>query len=218
MGVATHLGIDLAEYDVRIRTFIPYYAEMLDAAAAVVPARTRGIVDLGVGTGALAARCIGRARKAQVSGIDADEAILRMAAARLPGAHLVRGNFLRRPIPAADVVVSSFALHHVRTRAAKAGLFDRVRRALRPGGLFVGVDCHPSRDRADAAREHRAWHAHLRRAYPPREAAALLAAWAKEDVYTPLDVEIALLERAGFGVDVVWRRDAFAVLRAVRRR
>jgi hypothetical protein len=35
MGVAAHLGIRLREYDARIRTFIPHYEEMLDAAAAV---------------------------------------------------------------------------------------------------------------------------------------------------------------------------------------
>ena len=33
MGVASHLGIQLTEYDRRIRTFIPDYEEMLDAAA-----------------------------------------------------------------------------------------------------------------------------------------------------------------------------------------
>ena len=34
MGAASHLGIDLREYDSRIRTFIPGYDELLDAAAA----------------------------------------------------------------------------------------------------------------------------------------------------------------------------------------
>ena len=43
MGVATHLGIQLADYDETIRTFIPGYEEMLDAAAATVaPAAARG--------------------------------------------------------------------------------------------------------------------------------------------------------------------------------
>ena len=53
MSVATHLGIDLAEYDARIRSFIPDYEEMLAVAAAAVPAQARTIVDLGIGTGAL---------------------------------------------------------------------------------------------------------------------------------------------------------------------
>jgi hypothetical protein len=59
-GVAAHLGIRLREYDARIRTFIPRYEDMLDAAAAALRALRRTdplIVDLGTGSGALAARC-----------------------------------------------------------------------------------------------------------------------------------------------------------------
>ena len=58
MGVASHLGIKLTEYDSRIRTFIPHYEEMLDVAAAAIPPRARTIVDLGIGTGALSSRCL----------------------------------------------------------------------------------------------------------------------------------------------------------------
>ena len=77
MGVASHLGIRLREYDQRIRTFIPDYDEMLDAAAALLQASsTTTIVDLGVGTGVLAARCLDRMRRARVVGIDADADIL----------------------------------------------------------------------------------------------------------------------------------------------
>ena len=36
MGVASHLGIQLDEYDARIRTFIPRYERMLDVAADAV--------------------------------------------------------------------------------------------------------------------------------------------------------------------------------------
>jgi tRNA (cmo5U34)-methyltransferase len=213
MGVAAHLGIELREYDHRIRTFIPYYGEMLDAAAAVVPRRARTIIDLGIGTGALAARCLAQALNASVVGIDADEAMLALAMRRVgPRATLVCGTFLRAPLPRTDAVVASFALHHVRTRAAKAHLFRSVRAALRPGGMFVSADCHPASDRAIAATQMRAWQAHVRASYPPARTRALLRSWAREDVYVPLEAELALFQRAGFRVDVVWRRDAFAVL------
>lgn len=83
MGVATHLGINLAEYDKRIRTFIPDYEEMLEVAAENIPANSRTMVDLGVGTGALASRCLKRAPRAHVVGIDSDREILWVAARRL---------------------------------------------------------------------------------------------------------------------------------------
>src|SRR3989441_8809028 len=213
MSVAAHLGIRLSEYDRRIRTFIPCYDEMLDAAAAIVSPKARTIVDLGIGTGALAARCLRRAWQASVVGIDADADITALAARRIGArATLVRGSFLRVPLPRADAFVASFALHHVRTRAAKTRLYRRVRAALRPRGVFVSADCHPAGDRTTAVAQMDAWHAHLRRSYPPAQASALLRAWAREDVYLPLNVEVTLTRRAGVRVEVVGRRDTFALV------
>ena len=224
MGVAAHLGIDLADYDARIRTFIPDYERMLDVAAAAVPRGARSIVDLGIGTGALAARCLTRAPRARLVGIDADPEMLSIAGRRLgrlgppARATFMAGNFLRLAIPRCDAIVASLALHHVRTRAAKARLHARLRSAVGRKGVLVSVDCHPSRDRTSAGEQRAAWDAHLRRSYSAPEADAFLAAWAKEDVYVPLESEIDLLERVGFRVDVLWRRGAFAVLRGTRRR
>jgi hypothetical protein len=59
--------------------------------------------------------------------------------------------------------------------------------------------------------------AHLRESYSTRKAEALLRAWGKEDVYVSLDAELALLQSAGFMVDVAWRRGMFAVIVAGRR-
>src|SRR5207302_9935423 len=142
MGVATHLGIDLAEYDARIRTFIPHYEEMLDVAASVIDPSSRIIVDLGVGTGALSARCLQSAPQAKIIGIDADADILKAAAERLPGgAEFVCNSFMRAEIPQCDALVASFALHHVRTSSAKAKLYSRIAAAIRRGGQVVTVDC-----------------------------------------------------------------------------
>jgi trans-aconitate methyltransferase len=213
MGVATHLGIDLADYDARIRTFIPDYETMLAAAAAIVPPDARTIVDLGTGTGALAAQCLTRAPHARIVGIDEDGEILQAATKRLGSrATFVNQSFLRAPLPACDAVVASFALHHVRTRSAKAGLYRRVRKALGSRGLFIIVDCHPASARTLARRQRDAWRAHLRGTYAPPEADALLEAWKKEDVYVPLDAEMALLRGAGFAVEIVWRNGSFAVI------
>jgi ubiquinone/menaquinone biosynthesis C-methylase UbiE len=215
MSVASHLGIRLDEYDARIRTFIPGYEEMLDVAARAVPRNTRRIVDLGTGTGALASRCLGNAKRAHVVGIDADAQMLKVAGRRLGmRASFVEGSFLRAAIPRCDVVVSSFALHHVRTRAAKAGLYKRLRRALRRGGRFIIVDCQPSRDSVVAASQMAEWRGHLERRYSARESRQLLRTWSGEDTYVPLDDETGLLQDAGFRVDVLWRKGAFAVLLA----
>jgi tRNA (cmo5U34)-methyltransferase len=217
MGVASHLGIKLTEYDSRIRTFIPHYEEMLDAAAAAIPARARTIVDLGIGTGALSARCLERASRARAIGIDVDPEILALASRRLgKRATFTTGSFLRTPLPACDALVASFSLHHVRTRAAKAALYRRIRAALRPGGVFLIVDSQPATDASVRRAQFDEWLVHLRRRYTAAQAKGIFMSWSHEDVYVPLDAEIALLRESGFRVELLWRRGAFAVLRAAR--
>ena len=213
MSVATHLGIDLAEYDARIRTFIPDYEVMLDVAASALEPATAVIVDLGIGTGALSARCLATVPRARIVGVDSDPEILKAAARRLPAnSTFIRNSFLRAQIPSCDAIVASFALHHVRTREAKAKLYRRLAGALWPGGQVTTVDCYPAADSSLARRQFAAWKAHLMRHYTAKEAEDYLKAWSHEDVYVPLDAEMELMRRVGFNEEVLWRKDAFAVV------
>ena len=217
MSVASHLGIDLREYDSRIRTFIPHYEEMLDVAAAAIPPGARTIVELGIGTGALSFRCLKTAPAARAIGIDVDPEILALARRRLGArATLNTGSFLSTPLSRCDALVASFALHHVRTRSAKRGLYRRINAALRRGGVFLNVDCQPAGDAPVRCAQLDEWLAHLRRTYTAREARAIFTSWSHEDVYVPLDEEIALMRSAGLRAELLWRRGAFAVIRAVR--
>ena len=217
-GAAAHLGIDLADYDARIRTFIPGYQEMLDtAAAALESAVTRKrpvIVDLGIGTGALAQACVRRIPGARVVGVDADAGMLDAACDRLGRslARTIRGSFETIAIPECDAVVASLALHHIPAPALRLRLFRRIRRALRAGGVLVTADCHPSSNRRLAGEDRASWLRHLEVSYTPAEARGYLRSWAREDHYAPLADEVFAMRRAGFVVDVRARRDAFAVI------
>jgi SAM-dependent methyltransferase len=220
MSVASHLGIRLDEYDARIRTFIPRYETMLDAAAAALSAfagRPVVVVDLGIGSGALAARCLARQPSARVIGIDEDEGMLALARARL-GARLttVTGDFLSTPLPRCEAIVASFALHHVATATLRSALFARCFTALRPGGLLVSADCYLAPGRAARSRHREAWRRHLMRTYPRAEASGFMRAWAREDTYFSLATERSLFRRAGFTTAVPWRRDGFAVIAGAR--
>lgn len=225
MSVATHLRIRVTEYDRQIRTFIPHYAEMLRvAAAALRPRRPRPtILDLGIGTGALAASCLRAVPTARLVGLDTDAAMLGVAARRLramkaASVDLRLRSFSRGELPRCDYVTAAISLHHVLSRAAKIRLYRRCLDALRPGGALVNADCIPPSDRALDALATEQWLGHMQRTYSARQARGHLAAWAKEDKYFALDQELDMLDTAGFAVEVVWRRGAFAVLRAARRR
>jgi tRNA (cmo5U34)-methyltransferase len=223
MGAASHLGIELRDYDTRIRSFIPGYEEMLDGASAVLAASVRRpspvILDLGIGTGALAAHCLAVKPRARLVGVDEDEGMLAVARKRL-GRRFVatHGSFEDVTLPGCHAVTASLALHHVPTAARRMRLFRRIHRALGPGGVLISADCYLASTATLRADERRAWLAHLRRSYSAREAAAFLKAWAKDDHYVRLTDETAMLERAGFTVDIAWRRGSFAVIVATKER
>lgn len=219
MSVASHLGIRLSDYDRRIRTFIPGYATLLRqtaSAVSLVRATRPHIVDLGTGTGALAAACLRLRPDARLSGIDGDAAILALAGRRLArhGSRvgLIAATFDGLAVPACDAIVATLALHHLLTPAAKRRFYRRCFAALRPGGVLASGDCMPANDADLAATQHAAWVRHLRRHYSAKQSDAFFAAWAAEDRYFPLEAEIAMLEDAGFRARVIWREGVFATL------
>ena len=222
MSVAAHLSIRVDEYDSRIRTFVPHYEHMIDTAAealGLLDVAAPTLVDLGVGTGALAARCLAVRRDAGLIGIDADPAMLEMARARLAahaGVELREANFLQTALPACDAIVACISLHHVSTPESKQQLYVSCRRALRGGGMLLSADYFPASDRTLAARQREQWVAHLERSYSRAEAVDYLDSWAHEDTYFPLEDELDWLRRAGLHPEVVWRAHGFAVIAARR--
>jgi trans-aconitate methyltransferase len=222
MSVAAHLGIKTSEYDQQIRTFIPFYAEILENAAAALDALDRPgrtIVDLGTGSGALAAQCLKRLPEARVIGIDTDAAMLAMAERRLGKALTpMVADFETALIPKCDVVTASFSLHHITEPAAKATVFAKAFASLAPGGVLINADCVTAADGQLQKRDFLAWHAHLAATHGKAGATKFLRAWADEDTYFTLDHETSLLRDAGFVVDVPWRRGAFAVIAATKPR
>ncbi len=220
MSVRSHLAVTPAAYDRRIRGLIPLYDELVaEAAQALQYARRpiRQIVDLGIGTGALARACLQQAPRARIWGIDVDSEMTTVARRRLgrraAQVEITAGSFMEADLPPADAVVATYALHHIRRRVDKQQFYRRCHRALRRGGVLVSGDCFPASTPQGQARDLEVWMAHLGRTFGTRDKARrVYESWADEDVYVPLAEEIAMLERAGFTVDVPWRRSPFAVI------
>ena len=98
------------------------------------------VADLGCGTGGTLPLLAPVA--ARVIGIDREEAMLEVAAARAEGlanVELRRGQLDALPLPdaAIDVALCQLVLHHV---AELAPVFAELRRVLRPGGRAVLLD------------------------------------------------------------------------------
>jgi tRNA (cmo5U34)-methyltransferase len=220
MSVAAHLAVSPAKYDTRIRSLIPLYDELIAEAAralghAARPVRT--VVDLGIGTGALARACLDRAPGARIWGIDADPDMMAIARTRLGRLSrrvtMTTGNFLDEALPSCDAIVASYALHHIRTTREKLTFYRRCYRALRRGGVLINGDCAPASTPRGFVSDLDVWFAHLGKSFGSRaQGRRVYESWAEEDTYVPLADEIRLLRRAGFTVDVPWRRSPFAVI------
>jgi SAM-dependent methyltransferase len=225
MSVASHLAVSPAKYDARIRSLIPLYDELIAEVARALghasrPVRT--VVDLGIGTGALARACLDRAPGARVWGIDADPDMMAIARARLGSRSrrvtMTTGSFLDEALPSCDAMVASYSLHHIRTARAKLAFYRRCYRALRPGGVLINGDCAPASTPRGFARDLEVWFSHLGGTFGSRaKGRRVYESWAEEDTYVPLAGETHLLQRAGFAVDVPWRRSPFAVIVGCRR-
>ena len=218
---AAHLGIDLADYDAKIRTFIPDYETMIETASfalQVTMGRRRPvIVDLGIGTGALSQSCRGRIPGARIIGIDGDSAMLAAARTRIGSSLMtVHGNFEDVDLPPCDAMVAALAIHHVPTLPRRLRLFRRIHAALQPGGVLINADCFPESDPRLAAADRKLWFQHLEQSYSPSASRQYMRAWSREDFYVPLEQELPLLRKAGFTVDIPSRRGTFAVIVAAR--
>lgn len=130
---------------------VPDYERLQDevAAASADLDPVRRVLDLGTGTGETARRVLDRHPQAELVGIDSSPAMLARARRSLPDADL-RVAGLEDPLPDGrfDLVVSALAVHHL-TGRAKAALFARLAKALRPGGRLVLADVIVPDDPAD---------------------------------------------------------------------
>ncbi len=223
-SVESHLRLSVDSYDAQIRRFVPHYEEMLAAGVEVLAALAPpalAVLDLGAGTGALSAAVLAAVPGSRAAVLDVDPDMLAQARLRL-APYGERASFHEASyfgaLPPADAIVASLSLHHVHELEKKTALYAAIHRALPPGGVFLSLDATVSADSALAARTYEGWVAWMGAAgIGPEEARGHLAAWAKEDRYLPLHVELAALAHAGFSEpECFWRRGSQAVFGGVR--
>ena len=209
-SVRRHLRLEIDAYDETIRKFIPGYEEgLIRAANEIAGASPTLVLDLGAGTGALAEAMLEHERVGSVEAIDIDPEMLAQARIRLKRFG-TRARFRQRsfdaPLSECDAVAASLALHHVSTMERKLTLYERIYRALRPGGVFVNADVVISAHQVARKRSYRRWAAHLVSCgIDEQHAYQHFAEWAAEDTYFPLDDELAAMREAKFHAECLWR-------------
>ncbi len=97
------------------------------------------VIDIGIGTGNLASRFL--ARGMHVVGIEPSPEMREICQEKYPDMIIEEGDFLTVPlyVPQVDLVVSTYALHHL-TPAEKVEAVIEMKRLLKPRGRIVIAD------------------------------------------------------------------------------
>ncbi|MEZ5076938.1 MAG: class I SAM-dependent methyltransferase [Solirubrobacterales bacterium] len=211
-----------AGYEAARRRLIPPYDHFYGTAVGALDLLDPGpdrVLDLGAGTGLLAASVRAAWPQAALTLTDAAGEMLRQARESLgdDNTTYVRADLVD-PLPAGpwDAIVSALAIHHL-TDADKRGLLARIHAELREGGVFVNAEQVSGPGDLFTA-YYEAWHE--RRA---RQAGSDDAEWegAVErmsfDRCADLEAQLRWLRGAGFDdVDCLFKDHRFAVLVARR--
>jgi len=188
--------------------FNAFYGAALRALALAEPGPVRAVLDLGTGTGALAALIAGGHPDARLTLLDGAPERLGPRAA----AACVQDFADPLPVGPFDAVVSALAIHHL-DDAAKASLYLRAHDVLRPGGVLVNAEqvlgATPALDAL-----LRRWHEHEARALGATGAEwAAAAERMRHDRCATAEAQLEMLRVAGFAdVSTHYADGRFAVL------
>ena len=126
------------------RDTIPHRAEALAVLVELLPVTVERVLDLGTGDGNTLALVLAARPSATGVGLDFGEEMLRQARGRFDDDDRVRlgCHDLSESLPDEghfDLVVSSFAIHHLDPPRQRA-LYGEVFARLRPGGRFINAE------------------------------------------------------------------------------
>ena len=225
MTVARAFDAIATGYDEARRRLVPcfdgFYGAVLELVAESQPPATARVLDLGAGTGLLAAMIRAAHPGALVTLIDAAPAMLDEARRRFAGAaaveYLVADYAKQPPTGPFDLVVSALSIHHLED-PAKRRLFTAMHAALVPGGLFINADQILAPTPGLEARAHARWREQAAAlGSDPQEIAAAESRMAHDRCAT-LESQLAWLREAGFvDVDCAFKSWRFVVYSGVKR-
>jgi len=225
-SVRSHFEAEAREFDRIILTLIPHYATMVRVLVEAIPFEKPAplrAVDLGCGTGTVAAKVLENFPNAHVTCVDLAENMIAIAQAKLkryPRVDYVVADFCSFSFDARyDAVISSLALHHLATNEDKRNFYWRIYESLNTGGVFYNADVVLASNDFLQDLYMNEWRRFMRRSISTDEIEGKwVAKYYQEDHPAKLTDQLSWLEKIGFAdVDVLWKYYNFAVYGGVRR-
>jgi tRNA (cmo5U34)-methyltransferase len=225
-NVRRHFEDEAKEFDRIILTLIPYYTSMVRVLAEAIPferSTPLRVIDLGCGTGTVAAKVLETFPNAQVTCLDLAEnmiAIARAKLARYPQVQYIVSDFQSFDFDGKyDAVVSSLALHHLPTDADKQNLYRRIYEHLNAGGVFYNADVILAPNAFLHDMYINEWRKFMERSISKEEIEGKwLPKHQQEDHPAKLIDQLSWLANIGFAdLEVLWKYHDFAVYGGIRR-
>ncbi|MFX1314198.1 MAG: GNAT family N-acetyltransferase [Promethearchaeota archaeon] len=216
-------GISFA-YDNIIPKLVPYYNEMLTALINSIPFETHQqikIVDLGSGTGNLSVLISSQFPNSKLTLIDISQNMIEFAKKKMSNVNNVE--FLVEDFNSLsfttkyDVIISSLALHHLRSDEDKVNFYTKIYDTLNKGGVFYNLDNIQGSNNYLQGIYIKEWTAFLKNNYSVDEIEKILIDHYREDCPAVLFNQLKWLDNIGFKyVDVIWKCYYFAVYGGVK--
>ncbi|MFW9989515.1 MAG: GNAT family N-acetyltransferase [Candidatus Odinarchaeota archaeon] len=211
-------------YDDFIPKVVPYYNEMLTALINSIPFETYQkikIVDLGSGTGNLSKLIKMYFPNSKLTMIDVSENMIELAKKKLSGFNNVEfflDDFNTLSFTAQyDVIISSLALHHLRSDEDKVQFYTKIYDALNQGGVFYNLDNILGSSNYLQDMYIKQWTDFLRNNYSVDDIERILIDHRQEDCPAILFNQLKWLDNIGFKfIDVIWKCYYFAVYGGVK--
>lgn len=209
------------DFDCVIPLLIPFYGEIYNILVDSVPFKSNSpirILDIGCGTGTFAKILKESFPRAQITCLDFAENMIRIAKSKLSNykndVRFMIGDFNKLNLSQEyDVVVSSFALHHIKTDSEKINLYKNIYRALNKKGIFLTADIVLGSNNHINNLYDKKWKEYMAKHFPKIEVEKeLLPKYQTGDNPSELFNHLKWMEHSGFvAVEAIWKYYNFAI-------
>ena len=203
----------------------PVALKLVAQAANAATPNAKRLLDIGCGAGNFTLRTLAESGHYEsVTLVDLSQNMLDRATERVQAAHAVRLESHQADIRELaigedqfDVVVAGAVLHHLRNEEEWTATFEKIYRALRPGGSFWIFDMVISSNPAIAGLQDQRYGEYLAELKDETYRDHVFAYIEKEDSPAPLVYQLDLLRRVGFNdVDLLHFNTRFAAFGGVK--
>jgi tRNA (cmo5U34)-methyltransferase len=224
MNVKTVFNTAATEYDALRRKFIPGFDDFYTIAVDIIPGNRDShlkILDLGAGTGLYSSMVQAAFPNAELTLLDFAEEMLAQAPSRFAqmgkSPTILIGDYTTIELGRDyDVIISALSIHHL-SHPQQQRLYQRIFRALKPGGFFVNAEQILGKTPQIEQYYQQRWLEAVKAA--GISDAQLEAAQNRRqfDCSAPLDDQLSWLEKAGFhNINCWYQRYCFAVFGGFR--